>query len=819
MITTIERDLRFALRNWRCNPRFTVFAGLALAVGIGTTTAAFSVVNAVLLRGVVAEDPEQLVNIYESRPGLAFYPLSYPDYLDLEENTRGLFSDIAAAQHMFVQADSTDTVETLLIELVSGNSFPMLGIGPHVGRLLSEDDHVAPGSHPVAVLGYGYWQRAYAANPDIAGEEIRLNHAVYTIVGVVPESYRGALRGVTPDLYLPILMINELQVSTVDALAGRQNYFLNVRGRLAEGATLAGAQQAAEGVAGALRTDHPDLWHAEDRFNLVPTSDVVMFPQFDRAIARAAWMLLAGVSLVLLVACSNLAGFLIVKYVGRSREIAVRLALGATRRRLIGQLLTETALLTAVAGIGGLGIAVWLVEFLETANIPAPVPMSFGVGIDPLVLVFTFAIVLGTGVVFGVAPALRATRRDPSSAMRGNGTSSFGQEGRSFGLRDGLLVVQVGLSLIVLVASGLLLRSFQAVYALDPGFGAVPTGITSMSLPTARYGAETGVSVFDELTRRISALPGVRSVGATTVLHLTQFPTPLLDVTVDGVAPPPGHDVHSVDWAAVDTGFFGAAGIEIRRGRNFALTDGSETVPVAIISEAMAERFWPGGDALGKAVRTDAEELLVVGVAADVKVKALIEPPRPFLYRPLSQHYSGTVTLLAATDADAENTARDMVATTRELVPDAIVFESKTMERHFEAIRFSVRFAAMVSGGLALLTLALATTGLYGLVSFNQIRRQREVGIRMSLGADARSVVRLLVKDGLKPVLIGAVVGLVGSLWVGRLLSGLLVDVDAWDPATFVVAMLILATAALVAAWWPARRASRLNPLDALRGR
>ena len=466
MFNAIQRDLQFALRSWRRTPGFTILAGLTLAAGIGTTTAAFSVVNAVLLRGFFAENPEQLVNVYESRPGLPFNPPSYPDYLDLEENTRGQFSDVAAAQHLFVQADTADGADTLLAELVTGNMFPMLGVRPHVGRLFSEVDQVARGAHPVVVLGYGYWQRAYAGNPDVAGEEIRLNGNVYSIVGVVPESYRGVLRGVTPDLYLPILMINELQATSVDALAARQNYFLHLRGRLAEGVTIAKARQAAEGVASVLRTNYPDLWRAEDRFDLVPTSDVVMFPQFDRTIARGAWMLLAGVGVVLLVACSNLASFLLAKHVGRSREIAVRSALGATRGRLVSQLLTETMLLTTVAGIGGIGIAVWLVESLESANLPAPVPMSFGLGIDPLVLAFTLAVSIGTGVVFGGAPALRGTR-DPISAIRNYGTTSIGQ-GRGFGLRDGLLMVQVALSLVVLVGAGLLSEAFRSFTRSTP---------------------------------------------------------------------------------------------------------------------------------------------------------------------------------------------------------------------------------------------------------------------------------------------------------------------------------------------------------------
>jgi predicted permease len=812
----VWQNLRFAGRRLTQSPGFTCTAVLSLALGIGANTAIFSLVNAVILRDLPLEAPEELVDIYESNPDFPFNVFSYPDYIDFQEGTREVFSDVSASRLALVQVDRDGGVEMHAGEVVTGNTFTLLGVEAHVGRTLLPEDDVNEGAHPVAMLGHGYWQRAFGANPDVVGQEIRLNGRPYTIVGVAREDYPGTFRGIAPAVFVPTMMINEIQPSQRNELEARGNHSYFVKGRLRPGVTMAQAQSAMDAVAQHLTETELENWDPDASFFMVPTEDVILFPPFDRFVYAAAWLLMIVVGLVLLIACTNLASFLLARGVDRRKEIALRLSLGATRRSLVGQLLTETTLLGLLGGVAGVAVAVWLLRILLSADLPLPVPITLDLGLDLTVLGFSLGASLLAGVVLGLAPAIHSTKPDVASTLRDESTGG-GARGRVT-LRNVLVVAQVAVSLVLLVGAGLFLRSYQQVQAVDPGFGREPTAILNLMVPGNRYSEEQGRVFTRTLLERFEKLPGVQSVGLTGNLHLNTLSTSTMSINVDGVEPPPGRESHSIDTTSVDTGFFDAAGMRILQGRNFNDQDLPDSPPVAIINQNMARKFWPDGDPLGRMLRREgSDDLMVVGVVSDAKIRSLGEPPRSFVYRPYSQAYQTYYFVLARTTIDPERTALDMLAAGRELDPNLWAWEAKTMDQHLGIMLLPARLSALVLSAFAILALALASIGLYGIVSYAVSRRTREVGIRMSLGADGARVVQMLMGGGMKLVAVGSVIGLLVAVAAARLVGGLLFNVSTLDLSTFLLVPIVLIAAAMLAAYIPARRASRVDPATALR--
>jgi predicted permease len=813
----LARDVRYALRRLAQSPAFTVIAILSLAVGIGANSAIFTVVNAVLLRSDPFERPEELVDIYFNNPAVLEYcPFSIPDFEDVRDGTRDVFAAVGGSQLTLVQADRDGATEMLLAEMVTGEYFSALGVGVEQGRVLLPEDDVAAGAHPVVVLGHGYWMHAFGGDPDVVGQEVRLTSRVYTIVGVAAEGYRGRFSGIPPAFFLPIKMINEVQPTTGDQLENRGSQSMYVRGRLKPGATIEQARVSVAGVAARFREEYPSNWNAESGIILVPTEDVILWPQIDGFIRAAAWLLMGVVGLVLFLACINLASFLLARAADRRREIAVRLALGATRSGLVGQLLAETVILGLLGGAAGVAVGIWLLRLLLAADLPLPVPLELDLSLDGRVVGFTLAISLVAGVLFGLAPAVQSSKADVAATLKQDAAGA-GLSGR-LTLRNALVVAQVAVSLVLLVGAGLFLRSFMATQAVDPGFGQQPAAMFEMALPSNRISREEGHVFLRTLFERFERIPGVEAVGLTGNLQLNTLRTQTTGVNVEGVAPPPGLQEHDIDYAEVDAGFFDATGIRIVRGRNFTDTDREDAPPVAIISEAMANRFWPGADPIGRMVlRSDAEDLRVIGVASDAKVRSLGEAPRPFLYRPFSQDYTSFFSVIVRTRPDPAPVVLELVAAARELEPELWLWDPKTMERHLGILLLPARLSALLLTVFATLALTLACIGLYGLVSYAVSQRTHEMGIRMSLGADASAVVRMLTGSGMKLVGVGSVVGLALALLVARSLSRLLFGVSTFDPVTFVAVPALLGGVALLAAYLPARRASRVDPVSALR--
>ena len=601
-VSRFLRDLRYAMRRLLASPGFSLIAVLSLALGIGATTTVFGLVNAIIFRRSPIRDVGEVVNAYESKTDFPFNAFSYPDYKDFERGTSKVFSQIAATRYTFAQAMKDGMPARAVGELVTGNYFPLLGIRPELGRLLGPEDDVSPGGHPVVVLSNGYWKRMFGGARTVIGTSIQLNGRAYTMVGVLTPEYQGNIRGLVPDFYAPIMMVNQLNPGNSDDLQARGNHGLFVKARLRPGVTLVAANGAAAGTAAQLKQILPDDWRGSDAFTLVPTREVIIHPELDRVLYPAVALLFTVVGLVLLVVCANLASFLLARAVDRRKEIAVRLALGATRGRLVTQLLTETLLLGALGGLGGLGFAAIVAKVLTTANLPLPLPITLELGLDLRALLFATAVSVGAGILFGLMPALRATNPHLATTLRDESAGGGGR-GR-LGLRHGLVMAQVAVSLVLLVAAGLFLRSLSSIGAVDPGFGRDPSGLVLLTFPPTKYPKGQLLLAQRQLAARIRELPGVAAVGMIDNLPLNLLNESDMEVNAPGVLPPAGSTGFTADVATVDTGYFGAAGMRLLRGRDFVATDADSAPRVIIINEVLANKLWPGQEAVGKHLTT-----------------------------------------------------------------------------------------------------------------------------------------------------------------------------------------------------------------------
>lgn len=808
-------NIRYAVRRLMRAPAFTMVAVLSLGLGIGANTAMFSLVNATIIRAVPYDRPEELVDIYASSPGFTHGALSYPDYIDLREASTDVFSAIGGAQVTFVQGDTESGVEGLLAEAVTRDYFETLGLVPQLGRLLGPQDDIDRGGHPVVVLSHNYWQNRLAGELDVVGSEIRLSGRLYTVVGVAPDDFHGFFRGIEPSMYIPMTMYDEIQGSGGNTLTARGNQGFFGRARLMPGATIEQARVVADRLSETQRQTYPDYWTPEEAIVMEPTADVIMNPMIDRFIRPAAGMVMGVVGMVLLIACANLASFLLARAADRRKEIAVRLAMGAGRRTLVGQLLTETVLLSGLGGALGLVIAARSLDALVRADLPLPLPITLDLSLDSTVLTFSILLSVGAGVLFGLAPALQSTNPDVAPTLRDE--SAGGGRARGAALRNMLVVGQVSVSVVLLVAAGLFLRSLDASRQLDPGFGAGPTGVMQLTLPADRYSTEESFAFVDDLRTRLSAVDGVESVGIIDNLHMNQLNTQSERVRVEGIEPPPGQDFHSIDYAEIDETLLETLGIDVVAGRGILESDQPDSERVVLVNEEFVRRFFPDGEAVGRTIQIDEGEARVVGVTADHKIRRLGEEPRPFVYSGYRQGRSNFVFVVARTSGDDERLALTMIQEARALGPDVMISQSITLDRHMAAMFVGRELGALVVGGFAALALLLASIGLYGVVSYAVARRTREVGIRLSLGAEAGSVVRMLTGSGMKLVAVGGAIGLLISAALSQLLSRLLYGVPPLDPVTFIAVPVVLGLVALLASWVPARRVTRIDPVGALR--
>jgi macrolide transport system ATP-binding/permease protein len=811
----LAQDLRFAFRQMAAKPLLYVLAIVSLALGVGVNSSMFSIVDAVLLHGMPARSPDRLVAVYTSgSDGLRYAPSSYPDYRDLRDQNDVLAG--LAAHSVFVGARDTGKGTKLLFgEVVSGNFFDVLGVRPAVGRaFLPEEDRTA-GSHPVVMLGYGYWQKQYGGDPAILGRVIVLNGMPLTIVGVTPAGLGSTFPGLKADFWVPMQMYDTLSENKALAVRGFRSFFLF--GRLRPGASVTQAQAQLGALGGRLAARYPET-DKDRRTTVVPWNRVRINPAVDGVLLSVAGLLMGLVALVLLIASSNIANLLLARANDRRQETALRLALGASRGRLIRQLLTESLLLALLSGVLGLAVALAVTRLLVNFNPPLPVPLSLDLGLDLPVLLFTLALAAVTGVICGLAPALQASKADFVSTIK-DGSAVRGRTYRKLGLRNLLVGAQVVVSTTLLIGAGLFLRSLANARSVDPGFSLRRGAAVDFSVGFGhKYGEQAGRNFMRQLVERVQALPGVRSAAVAGHLPL-DIKIVSEAVLIEGQPVTDPRNRPEIDLVPVGPGYFATLGIPLVQGRTFTWRDDAAAPAVAIVNATAAHTFWPAQGALGKRLKIgkDAAWVEVVGVARDGKYRSLGEQPRPFIYRPYQQDYSSSMTLIAATSVDENETLHAVRRQLEAMDPNLPIFDLKTMSQHLGIMLFPARMAAWLFAAFGLLGLLLASVGLYGVVSYSISKRTREIGIRMAVGAYRGQIMRQVLGEGMGLVVVGLALGIGCALAGGHLLSSLLYGIGANDPVAFVGVPLLLFAVAFLAIVIPARRATRVEPSVALR--
>ncbi|MFY9609329.1 MAG: ABC transporter permease [Blastocatellia bacterium] len=822
---TLWQDLRYGCRMLLNSPGFTGLAVLALALGIGANSTIFSLVNALLLRPLPVEKPEQLAAVYTSDFSSGNYGTSsYPDYLDFRDRNQ-VFSGLVAYTATPFSLNVDGVNERAFGEVVSGNYFADLGVKMALGRGFLPEEDQTPGSHPVVVIGHKLWQGRFGGNPGIVGRSVIMNGHAFTVVGVAEEEYSGLLRGLAADLWVPAMMMNQA-VPGSDNLVERGNRSFFVMGRLKPGVTLDQAQSNFGSIAEQLFKEWPQRWNNirnEPRvISLVPESEARVMPDVRTPVVIFMALLMAVVGLVLLIACANVANLLLARAAARRKEFAIRLALGAGRLRLIRQLLTESVLLAVLGGVGGLLLALWGVELLMAFKPPVPVPIEIDLSIDWRVLGFTFGVALLTGVLFGLAPALAASRPDLVPSLKDEAGAVGAGRGRGR-LRGTFVIVQVALSLLLLICSGLFLRSLRNASSIDPGFDADNLLVMAMDLQLQGYNETTGRNFSSQLLDRVRALPVVESASITDALPLG-LDGARRGITIEGYTAQAGESTE-VNSAFVTPGYFETLRIPVLRGGAFDGQDRAGSLGAVMINEAFARRYWPGQDPIGKRIQrgvgrsgsNDSPYLAVVGVVKDGKYATLGEEATPFFYLNLAQDYLSAPTLIVRTRGnpfDCLPAVRNEVAALDKNLP---LYDVKTMREHLGLALLPARLAGSVLGVFGLVALLLAASGIYGVMAYAVAQRTREIGIRMALGARAVDVLKLVVRQGMTLVVIGVVIGLTGAFFLTRLLESFLFGVTSTDPATFAAIALLLVAVALAACFVPARRATRVDPMVALR--
>jgi len=810
-LETIWRDTRYATRLLIKRPGFTVVAILTLGLGIGANTAIFSVINALLLRPLPIERPGELVTLNTTFQGHSFTTFSYPNYKDYRDRNQA-FAGLIAYQFAPLSMSHEGINERLWGYLVSGNYFDVLGVKAELGRVISTADDETPGAHPVTVISDRCWRGRFGGDSSIIGKDILVNGRSYAVIGVTPPGFNGTEVIISPEMWFPMAMEVEINVGS-NWLNKRDAEYIFVQGRLKSGVSPAHAEADLNSIAGQLESEFPN----SNRGERVALSSPGLLPGPLRGPAIGfTGVLMAAVGLVLMLACTNLANLLLARANERRREIAARLALGASRRRLTGQLLTESVLLAMAGGVLGLMVALRFARIVSAIKLPIDVPVSFELHVDERVLIFTLGISLVTGLLFGLLPALQATKLDLLSGLRGENSS--GGLRRSW-LKNSLIVCQVALSLLLLIGGGLMLRALGQAQTVDPGFNPQNAIEASFDLRLQGYDESRGKAFQKRLLERVRAFAGVSAAGiAETVpvdIHFPRGP-----VFVEGQEPRRASNAPRVLTNLVSPGYFQAMGTRLVEGREFFDQDDENSGRVAIVNETFAQRFWPGEDPIGKRFSVgsaDAPRVQVVGVARDGKYTGLNEDPKPVVYRPLLQNYTGASNLIVRTHQDPQAL---ISAVRRELVemdPQLPVSSAKTLVEHMSVPLLPSRIAASVLGGFGVLALALAAIGIYGVMSYAVSTRTYEVGIRTALGAQASDVLTLVIRQGVTLTLIGLAVGLLSALALTRLMRVLLFGVSATDPFIFAGVTVLLAITALLACYIPARRATTVDPIIALR--
>ena len=812
-IETFWQDLRFGARTLRRNPGFAAIALVTLALGIGANAAIFSVVNAVLLRPLPWSEPDRAVMIWSRWVSFDKTWVSTGEVVDYRKRSRAL-SEVAAWGESQVNLTGDAEPERVAAAAVTSNIFSTLGVAPLVGRTFTAAEDV-PNGPDLVVLGFGLWNRRYAADASLMGRTIQINGRPFQVIGVMPPNFVLPTDFQNPEptqLWIPLKM----NPTSMD----HGNHGLYAAGRLAPGATVAQAADELHGIARAMTSE--GLYPVQMQFDTVVLS---LTDEVVGSVRRAVWLLFGAVAFLLLIACANVANLLLARAEARQREIAVRSALGAGGWRVVRQLLTESLVLSVASGIAGLALAYTGVRVLAWWN-PASIPRVAGVSIDGRVLLFTVFVAIATSILFSLAPALRALRSDLTDSLKDGGqNASTGGSRQRF--RNALVVVEMALAVVLLVGAGLTLRSLWALQRVPLGFD--PSGVLTMrlALPAASYERpEQVVSFYEQLMDRVRELPGVRVAGAARSLPLGSTIGDF-GLQVEDYLPPPGTHAKG-DWQIVTDGYLEAMGERVVRGRGITAADTTDGMLVGLINEEMARRYWPDRDPLGGRFKIGGGNakrpwVTVVGIVADVRHNGITEVVKEKFYVPHTQWHKSIgnpirgMTLVVKTGGDPAILAGPVRQAVRTLDPGLPVADVRTMASVVGATLSTPRFTGVLLTTFAVLALLISAIGIYGVLSYLVSRRTREIGIRVAIGAGRLEVLRLIMRSGLILALAGVAAGMMLAAWTSRLMRGLLHEVSPSDPLTFVVVGVTLSLVAMVASLVPAWRATRVDPVIALK--
>ena len=810
-------SIKHAFRVLRKDPGFTLIAVFSLAIGIGATSAMFSFADAALLRPLPVMKPSGVVNVINA--GSAAFggntTISYPDYADLRDRNRSFDGLVAASYAKFGFSPGPRTLPRMKFGMyVSGNFFRVLGVEPALGRGFRPDEDQAEGRDAVTVLSHDFWVSQYNGDPSVLGSRLRLDGIEFTVIGVTPEQFTGIDRFIRPALFIPLAMSPRMGQQDFHKRDAR---WLFVKGRLKPGVGLDRARADVALIGKELGKTYPQSNRDQQ---LRVESELQMRAEQSPPEATMAGMLMLLGFCVLAVACANVAGLLLSRSRARSREIAIRLAIGAGRWALVRQLLFENLLVAIAGGLGGVEVAYAAAKFFSNYPVPPDLPIVFAATVDTRVLLFTLAVSLGSTLLFGLAPALRSTRPDLVRALKAADADSGGK--KRFWGRNAIVAGQVALSLVLLTISAVLLRGFRDQFMQGPGFRTERLFLTAFDTDLAHYSEDQTSQFYASLLHRTRSVPGVRSAGLTSVVPLDGQDS--VDIVPEGYQMPPRQQALTIFDAYVSDGYFDTMGVPIRQGRGFLESDGKGAPLVAVVNEHAAKHFWPNGNALGKRfhLKSASGELVqIVGIARTAKYIWIAEPPLDFVYLPFRQHAQSGLALVAESNAaDAATLAPALREVVRGLDPDMPVFNVRTMQDFYDQNAVKVpNMVVKTVGGMGLMGLILAIVGLYGLVAYSVSRRTREIGIRMALGADRTKVVRMVLSQGLQLGAAGVAVGLVVSVFACNVLTSRLwiATFDHVSPLVYVAIALPLLAITGMATWAPARRASRIDPMSALR--
>jgi macrolide transport system ATP-binding/permease protein len=808
---TFWQDLRYSLRTLFKKPGFTFVVVTTLALGIGANATIFTWIKAVLLASLPGiEQPEKLVEVWGATRNNSALSSSYVDYLDYRDQNKVL-SGLTAHQVLPLNLGRSEKPERVWGAIVSGNYFDVLGVKALIGRTFLPEEDRTPNTHPVVVIGYGLWERRFGADPNVLGRTITLNEHDFTVIGVAPKDFASPFAGLALDVWTPVMM-KDYVARPHFSLTDRGSRWLMVMGRLKPGATVPQAQANIAAIASHLEQEYPQT---NERLGVAVYSVLQSPFSLKQDMRPALAILMAAVAVVLLIACANVANLLLARAASRRKEVAVRLALGGSRGRLVRQMLTESFVLASLGAALGLAIAFWTARSLAAFLPPYASRASFDTRPDAVVFAFTLGLTVITTLLFGLAPTLHASKQDLVTAMKDN-TATVGRGPRKVSLRHALVITQVALSMVALISAGLFVRSLREAYKADPGFDPHGVLLASFDPFLSGYDESRGREFYRRLVERVRTVPNIQAATLARRLPLTDGGIAFANVGIDGYAPAKDEDMR-LNYETVGPQYFQTMRIQFVHGRDFDERDQEGARGVVIINETMARRYWPGGDALGRRIKLTKDWLVIVGVAKDVKYRSLSEAPQPFLYLPLLQDYRSNMILVARTTIEPEKMFQSVRTEVAALDPQIPIFNVQTFEEHVGISLYLQRMAATLLSIFGLLALSLAAIGLYGVMAYSVSQRTRELGIRVSVGAERRDIFKLILGQGLAISVVGLLAGLVAALAVTRLTAKLLYGISATDPVTFIVIALLLLCVTLLACYFPARRATKVDPMTALR--